>query len=252
MRTIKLKVQLDGARSGQWNMDRDRELLSSHRPGDDPILRIYRWQPAAVTIGYNQKFDDFDEAKIGARGYDLVQRPTGGRAILHADELTYAIVGTSAAGVPAPVFGNSLHSTYTKINAALLLFLQELGLEADISSGESRVNQRSLVCFNSAGKYEVQVGGRKIIGSAQRRKNAVFLQHGSILTGPRHLDLTALLGSAATTSSDVLSLADATTDLGQLLGTKQTEACLENHTRHLADCFCRVLELERSSAPESS
>jgi len=235
-----LRVFLDGAHPGSWNMERDTALLAAHKPGDDPILRVYRWQPAAVTIGYNQKFEDFARDVIAARGYDLVQRPTGGRAILHADELTYAIIGTS----PSKLFGASLHSTYMKINEALLAFLHRLGVEADISAGESRESARGLVCFRSAGKYEVKVAGRKIIGSAQRRTGGVFLQHGSILAGERHLELPALLGGAAGAAPDAKGLAALTTDLAQLLGRSQTDGMLDEKAQLLADAFGDTFGLE--------
>ncbi|MFN2371507.1 MAG: biotin/lipoate A/B protein ligase family protein, partial [Candidatus Krumholzibacteriia bacterium] len=104
----RLRVLLDGALPGAANMARDRDLLAAHRPGDDPVLRIYRWDPPAVTIGYNQQLADFDADGVRTAGWDVVRRPTGGRAILHADELTYAVVGTS----PGPLFGDSLHDVY--------------------------------------------------------------------------------------------------------------------------------------------
>lgn len=219
-------------------MERDASFLAEHRPGDDPILRLYRWEPAAVTIGYNQDFASFNEAAIAAAGYDLVRRPTGGRAILHADELTYAVIGTS----PGPLFGSSLHESYMKINEALLAFLSDLGIEADISTGESREQARGLVCFRSAGRHEVSVGGRKILGSAQRRSDGVFLQHGSLLAGPRHLELPAFLGPDVNT--DPAELAAVTTDLGQVLGTTQTPADLDALAVRMAAAFSRTLELE--------
>jgi lipoate-protein ligase A len=222
-------------------MERDASLLAGHRPGDDPILRLYRWEPAAVTVGYNQDFADFDEAAIAAAGYDLVRRPTGGRAILHADELTYAVIGTS----PGPLFGASLHDSYMKINEALLAFLADLGIAADISAGESREQARSLVCFRSAGRHEVSVGGRKVIGSAQRRTDGVFLQHGSLLAGPRHLDLPFFLGRGA--QADPQELAAVTTDLGQLLGAPQSAADLDALAVRMAEAFSRTLELEIQS-----
>lgn len=237
-----LLVLQDGAASGSVNMDRDAALLAGHRPGDDPVLRLYRWEPAAVTIGYNQNFSDFDEEAIRAAGYDLVRRPTGGRAILHADELTYAVIGTS----PGPVFGNSLHETYMKINEALLAFLADLGIAADISPGESRDEARGLVCFRSAGRHEVSVAGRKIIGSAQRRTGGVFLQHGSILAGPRHLELPAFLGAGPHPNAD--RLAEVTTDLGRLLGEEQTGGALDALALRLARSFSRVLGLEIRTA----
>jgi lipoate-protein ligase A len=239
----KLQVYFDGGQSGAWNMARDAELLAAHQPGDDPILRLYRWEPAAVTIGYNQQFADFAQDAIAAEGYDLVRRPTGGRAILHADELTYAVVGSS----PSPLFGDSLHATYMKINEALLAFLLKLSLNADISDGESRENARGLVCFRSAGKHELTVGGQKIIGSAQRRTGGVFLQHGSILAGPRHLGLPALLGGRARTAEDARALASVTTDLGRLLGQEQSPDILDGHAKTLAKCFSETLNLDLKS-----
>ncbi len=237
---MRLRVYLDGAHPGAWNMARDAELLASHRPGDEPILRLYRWQPAAVTIGHNQQFSDFAEQAIADKGYDLVRRPTGGRAILHADELTYAVIGSS----PSPLFGDTLHGTYMKINEALLAFLGRLDVDANLSAGESRESARGLVCFRSAGQHEVKVRGRKLIGSAQRRTGGVFLQHGSILAGPRHLGLPDLLGGEHATAADAEALAAVTTDLGQLLGREQTPAILDKHARLLAESFGQALGLE--------
>ena len=233
-----LRVFYDRAATGAVHLDRDATLLAEHKPGDDPILRLYRWEPAAVTIGYNQDFTDFDEVGIRAAGYDLVRRPTGGRAILHADELTYAVIGTS----PGPVFGASLNETYLKINQALLAFMADLGIAADISPGESREEARGLVCFRSAGRHEISVDGRKIIGSAQRRTGSVFLQHGSILAGPRHLELSSFL--LPDVNRDPGELEAVTTDLGQLFGARQTSSDLEALAPRLAAAFARILELD--------
>lgn len=219
-------------------MARDASFLQEHRPQDDPILRLYRWEPAAVTLGYNQDISSFDVPAIENAGYDLVRRPTGGRAILHADELTYAVIGSS----PGPVFGDSLHETYMKINEALLVFLTRLGLKADISGGESREEARGLVCFRSAGRHELSVGGRKIIGSAQRRTGGVFLQHGSILAGPRHLDLPLFLQPKSGSATE--ELAAATTDLGKLLGAPQSGPDLDALAPGLAAAFSQTLGLE--------
>lgn len=237
----RLKVHMEGALPGALNMQEDSDLLAAHQTGDDPILRLYRWKPAAVTIGYNQKFEDFDADTIAQEGFGLVRRPTGGRAIFHADELTYSVTGTS----PGPLFGNTLHEAYMKINEGLVLFLQKLGLEPEISGGESREAMKSLVCFKSAGQHEIRVGGRKIIGSAQRRTGGVFLQHGSILTGPRHLRLPEFLlpGQSGRRMSPE-QLAAATTDLGQLLGKDFQEDDLREMEEIMAGCFGEVFGLE--------
>lgn len=234
----KLRIFTDGALTGEENMARDAEFLASHKPGDDPILRLYRWQPAAITMGYNQSVDAFDQDAVKAEGFDLVRRPTGGRAILHADELTYAIIASS----PGTVFGDTLHATYMKINEALLLFLKNLGINADISGGESRAEAGSLVCFKSAGHHEIRVAGRKIIGSAQRRTGGVFLQHGSILAGPRHLELPRFLQHGAKGNDiDPAGLALVTTDLQQELGRSLSSSDLDSLMEPLASAFVATI-----------
>jgi lipoate-protein ligase A len=241
---MKLRVIHDGAHPGAVNMSRDTGLLEEHRPGDDPVLRIYRWEPAAVTTGYNQGPDGFDAEAVRA-GFGLVRRPTGGRAILHADELTYCIVGTS----PGPLFGDSLHRCYMKINEALLDFLASLGVEAEISAGESREEARGMLCFKSAGQHEIRVGGRKLIGSAQRRTGGVFLQHGSILAGPGHLRLPGfVLHQAGVPSVPPEVLARVTTDLAQVLGRPLDGGDLDELGHQLAASFSRILDLPLAPA----
>ena len=211
---MRLQVIRDPARSGAENMAADARLLERHTPGDDPVLRLYRWSPPAVSYGYHQSEDDFDVAAVAARGYGLVRRPTGGRAILHADELTYAVVGDAR----CELFGDSLHTAYEVINEALLRFVRDLGLEPDVSEGESLAEARGAVCFASAGRHEMTVGERKLIGSAQRRRADCFLQHGSILTGKGHLDLLGCLRGGDGDRAARARLEAAATDLGALLG----------------------------------
>jgi lipoate-protein ligase A len=237
----KLRILIEGAADGATNMARDAALLDEHRPGDPPVLRLYRWRPFAVSYGYHQSLEGFDAGAIAAAGYGLVRRPTGGRAILHADELTYAVVGTS----PSELFGTTLHQTYTRINEALVLFLRDLGLPADVSGGESRDDARGMVCFKSAGRHEINVRGRKLVGSAQRRRGDVFLQHGSILAGPAHLELPRFLHpDARRPAPDRATLAMVTTDLGQLLGAPLDDEGQSQLLPRLADAFCRAWGLD--------
>lgn len=238
-----LRVMNDGPRPGTVNMVTDARLLAEHCPGDDPILRLYRWSPWAVTYGYHQAPDTFDVAAAADRGWDVVRRPTGGRAILHAQELTYAVVGTS----PCALFGDTLHQTYTTINRALMKFLRELGLSPDVSDGESLEEARGAVCFQTAGRHEVTVGGRKIIGSAQRRSGEVFLQHGSILTGSAHVDLLELLPSSERTEGRRRELITATTDLSRELGRELDDEDLDGLTDLLIASFAEVFFLETES-----
>ncbi len=234
-----LRVIQDGPRTGAVNMDRDEQLLDRWRPGDPPILRLYRWRPYAVSYGFHQRLDDFDAAAIDRLGFDLVQRPTGGRAILHAEELTYSVVGPS----PGPLFGDTLHTCYMRINEALVRFLRDLGHEAEISGGEDRSEMRQAVCFKSAGQHEIRVGGRKIIGSAQRRRDGVFLQHGSILTGPRHADLLECLVPERRGGLDRARLLAVTCDLGGLQGRPCTDADLDAFSVSLAAAFAETFDL---------
>ena len=207
--------------SGAWNMRRDVELATTLLGGTgSPTLRLYRWQPRAVSLGWHQPASDIDESAARERGIDIVRRPTGGRAILHADELTYCIV--------CPAEGRSLSTVYGAANAALLRAVSLLGLRASLedSMPDLREHYReaaSAVCFSSTARNEVKVAGRKLIGSAQRRYAGpdgaeVVLQHGSILLGPGHeeivevlagipaqmrLDLRARLLSRTTTIADL-------------------------------------------------
>jgi len=235
-----LRVIVDGPLPGAINMQKDEDLLKVHRPGDAPILRFYRWAPPAVSFGYHQNANDFDQITISQHGYGLVRRPTGGRAILHADELTYAVVGSS----PSDLFGFTLHEAYMTINRSLLMFLGQLGIQADISAGESREAMRDLVCFQSAGQHEISVGGKKLIGSAQRRTRGVFLQHGSILTGPGHADLVFFLKEESSQLSKREELLSATTHLGSLLNQEIGEADFHTFAQLLTTAFCNSLGLE--------
>ena len=235
-----LRMILDGPLPGPINMDRDTELLRRWRPGQAPVLRIYRWRPFAVSCGFHQSLADFDRAEVARHRFDLVQRPTGGRAILHAEELTYCIVGPS----PSPLFGDSLHACYERINEVLVAFLRGQGYDPEISSGEERGQMRQAVCFRSAGRHEIRIQGRKIIGSAQRRLGGVFLQHGSILTGPRHADLLQLLRPARRGDLSRDRLLAVTTDLGRLRGAPLGEAELAGLAADLAATFAQVLQLE--------
>jgi len=235
-----LRVLIDGPRPGAVNMSVDADLLARHSPGDDPVLRLYRWSPYAVSMGHHQREEEFAADRIAARGFDLVRRPTGGRAILHSEELTYAVVGSS----PSDLFGSTLNECYEAINRALILFLEKLGLRPDVSGGESLAEARGLVCFRSAGRHELMVAGRKIIGSAQRRTEGVFLQHGTILAGPAHVDLLDCLAGGGNTPEARAELIASTTDLGSLLGGPLDSAAVDRCNGFLVDAFAENFDLE--------
>ncbi|TAK63542.1 MAG: hypothetical protein EPO24_04175 [Bacteroidetes bacterium] len=161
---------------------------------ESPILRLYGWNPPAISIGYNQSLIEFDPDKLQQEGIDLVRRPTGGRAILHWNELTYCVV--------IPHHRVSLHEIYHQINNALLAGVQLLGINAELTSASNSTRElyfesSSPACFSSSAKSEIQYRNRKLIGSAQRRLGNVVLQHGSLLLGPQHLQISSLMANSS-------------------------------------------------------
>ena len=165
-------------RSGAANMALDQALAEAAAAGDSPpTLRFYRWQPPAVSLGRHQPIAEVNAAAVAERGYEIVRRPTGGRAILHIDEFTYAV--TAAADEPR--VGGSLMDAYLRLSNALLVGLQELGLAADKAGGDVRAGRDvSAACFEVPSAYEITAHGRKLIGSAQSRRAGYVLQHGSL------------------------------------------------------------------------
>jgi lipoyl(octanoyl) transferase len=178
-----------GAHSGVFNMDYDRTLAQALiKCAGKSTIRIYCWSPPAISLGWNQPLDAVDSPKALAAGIDIVQRPTGGRAILHSDELTYSVV--------MRVKEKNAHTVYESISNALVVSLKKIGVRVCIEKSQPDFSSlyrapSGAVCFSSAGRYEIKYGGKKLVGSAQRRYatedgEEVVLQHGSILLGPDH------------------------------------------------------------------
>lgn len=172
-----------GQLTGAMNMALDDALLHSVADGrSTPVLRIYRWQPAALTIGYAQPIDaGIDLGACRALGIDVVRRPTGGRAVLHDREVTYAVI--APIGTP---FGASVAESYRVIAGVLRNVLGKFGLPVELVPGKSRGQQGRAVCFTAPAQYELLIDGCKVVGCAQKRRGHGFLQHGSI---PLDLDL---------------------------------------------------------------
>jgi lipoate-protein ligase A len=164
---------------GAWNMAVDEAILESvSNKIQPPTLRLYDWFPYTLSLGHAQSYADIDENVLHAKGWDVVRRPTGGRAILHADELTYSI----CAPVDDPhVSGNVLES-YRLLAAGLLKGLELAGIQADSKpKNESEKDfAKNPVCFQYPSDYEITCRGKKLIGSAQARRNQGVLQHGAI------------------------------------------------------------------------
>jgi lipoate-protein ligase A len=207
-----------GFNSGRWNMMLDERLAHQLNNGVGcSILRVYGWSPHAISIGYHQSEDGFDRQKLASAGIDLVRRITGGRAILHANELTYSVVTS--------IGERSLRETYRMINEGLRGALALMGIRAVLSEGSvGTVTPASLAvpCFSTSAKHELQVDGRKIVGSAQRRIGSVVLQHGSMLLGPEHRRIAEflILEDCGETGQQLIedTLSTHTTDATSVLG----------------------------------
>jgi lipoate-protein ligase A len=157
----------------------DAILESVCRHESLPTLRLYAWEPACLSLGYTQNLADVDRPRLESAGWHIVRRPTGGRAILHTDELTYSVIGTLA----EPRLSGSVLESYRRLSSALVQALLLLGIPAETSPeilNPSGADPHGPVCFEVPSNYELTVGGRKIIGSAQARRKEGVLQHGSL------------------------------------------------------------------------
>ena len=181
------RVIRSGRNPGAYNMALDEALWQQF--GDRleagqtpaPVLRLYGWEPAALSLGYAQRAErEVDFEACERLGVDWVRRPTGGRAILHDfGELTYSLV----AACDDPHFSGGVLESYRKISGALVKGLSNLGVAAELAGKERRGAEGAgtAACFDAPSAYEVTWQGRKIIGSAQARRKEVLLQQGTIL-----------------------------------------------------------------------
>jgi lipoyl(octanoyl) transferase len=178
---------------GATNMAIDEALWRGRRAGlSPPTLRFFAWAPPTVSLGYGQPIDDHvDVAACRRLGVGLVRRPTGGSAIYHDGperELTYSVAATADdLGVAA-----DLLLTYRWIGEALQRGLRALGADAELVATRAPEGLSPAFCFARTGTYEIEIGGRKVVGSAQRRQGASFLQHGAVLLGVDETRLRAL------------------------------------------------------------
>ena len=172
--------------AGAWNMAVDEALLIFIGSGKSlPTLRLYAWEPPCLSLGYAQTKEDADRQLLNALGWHLVRRPTGGKAILHIDELTYSVI----APLDEPRLTGGVLESYRRLSDALLAALLSLGIAAKTEPHYDLPidsNPKSAVCFEIPSNYEITAGGKKLIGSAQARRREGILQHGTL---PLHGDI---------------------------------------------------------------
>ncbi|HVN48495.1 MAG TPA: lipoate--protein ligase family protein [Bacteroidota bacterium] len=219
---MKWQFENTGHRAGVFNMEYDEGLAQSLITGNgQPTIRIYGWTPPAISLGWNQSMDEIDLEKTSAAGIDVVRRPTGGRAILHSDEVTYSVVMHAQ--------GKNISTVYDEISKALVSGLEYLGAAVAIEKSQPNFSAlykttSAAACFSSTGRYEIKWHGKKLVGSAQRRYAAsngeeVVLQHGSILLGPDHKRMVDFLRLPSDEQRVALQdeLEKKTTDLSSIL-----------------------------------
>jgi lipoate-protein ligase A len=177
-----------GRQAGPANMAVDEAILEAVAAGESrPTLRLYGWQPACLSLGYGQSWDVADFDACAERGWHVVRRPTGGRAILHVDELTYSV----CAPMDEPRVRGGVLESYQRLSEALLAGLRLLGLEpARAKPYYQDQGEPGPACFDGPSHYEITVGQSKLVGSAQVRKHGVVLQHGTL---PLYGDITRVV-----------------------------------------------------------
>jgi lipoate-protein ligase A len=163
---------------GATNMAADEAILRAVAAGlVPPTLRFYSWEPACLSLGRAQPVADVDLDPLRAAGFGLVRRPTGGRAILHVDELTYSVIAPQ----DDPRVAGGIVESYRRLSAGLMRGLERLGM-VNLVADQRVENHRpeGPVCFEVPSDYEITVGGRKLVGSAQMRAQRAVLQHGAL------------------------------------------------------------------------
>ena len=213
------------ADSGARNLATDQAVAEHVRDGaSPPTLRFYTWRPAALSLGYGQPLAAVDTSLARRGGIDLVRRPTGGQAILHNDELTYAVMLPRTHALAA---GGVLGS-YERLSAGFERGFASLGLDARQGDWQPDASDaEGLLCFASPSTHELSADGVKIMGSAQTRLGGALLQHGSIpfAHDPRIFDLLRLPRPAALRGlRDLLSPGPTVGALIETLATGFTEA----------------------------
>jgi lipoate-protein ligase A len=154
-------------------MAADLACLDEVVAGGPPVLRLYTWQPPALSLGRFQPETDVDREACAARGVEVVRRPTGGRALLHGADLTYAV---ALRRPPGPT--GHVDALYRRLAGGLIAGLARLGVTATVGTDAGAAGP---ACFAAAQGADLRVGERKVCGSAQVQRGPVVLQHGSVL-----------------------------------------------------------------------
>jgi len=191
MQKISWRLIISSPSSGSWNMAVDEAILEEVvTKGVPPTLRLYSWHPYCLSIGHAQSISEVDMDFLTEKGWGIVRRPTGGRAILHADELTYSI----NAPIDDPHIKGGVIESYRHLSSCLMRALDLIGIKTDSKpkAEEEKYLSKDPVCFQYPSDYEITFQGKKLIGSAQARKINGVLQHGAI---PLYGDISRIIST---------------------------------------------------------
>jgi lipoate-protein ligase A len=226
------RLVLDPPSDGSHNMAVDEALLEETAAGRSlPTLRLYAWEPPTLSLGFAQPVADCGRDALQKLGWGLVRRPTGGRAILHTDELTYSITAPEN----HPLMQGGVLESYRRLSLGLLAGLRLIGVKADADSKTLSRAARNPVCFEIPSQYEISSGGKKLIGSAQARRLGGVLQHGAL---PLRGDLARILLVLAKPDTTPERVRRRAATLGELLGRELSwQAAAEVVVRGFADEF---------------
>ena len=215
---MNLEILNTGYNTGNFNMKFDIELAENIKK-HTVVFRLYKWNPYCISLGANQNIVNIDKSKTDRKGIDVVKRPTGGRAILHSEELTYSTIIPITSSISAK-------KIYYHINIALKKGLElynpklsKIEIESNqVHFSEFYKEDKSAICFAISAKNELKFDGKKLVGSAQRKLGNCILQHGSILCGPNHLRIIDYLNLPGDKAKKIeKEIENTTTDLQSIL-----------------------------------
>jgi lipoate-protein ligase A len=216
-------------------MAADLALLDATAADGTARLRLYRWRPPALSLGRFQPDDDVDADACARLGVEVVRRPTGGRALLHGGDLTYAVT------LPVGVAAVNVDETYGYLAGALCAGLARLGVDASVARHEGPAGA---VCMATQQGADLRVGDRKVCGSAQVQRNGGVLQHGSVLLERLPFDETDLVVG----DHDRAALRAATVTLAELGAPLDVRVVADA----VVDGFRTALDVDFTSTVETS
>ena len=232
----------------QWEWE--RLCACARNPHVPPLLRFYSWQPWAVSLGMHQREELLDPEQCRRYGITVVRRPTGGRAVLHAEEVTYAVIVRLSHGrTPQELYRRIHERIAAAISGLIGRAIAPLAASADFRRLWNR--RLAAACFASSARSELAVNGRKLVGSAQRLLHGVLLQHGSILLGDAHVLLAELIAVESEAERAALRsfLAEHSISLARLLG---RPVAYDEVVAALRESFCGVTFPQQRATVQSA